>query len=126
MKTALATSLLILVTLITLKEAVYIALFQANQDYIAENYCENKDILQEISERTCQGKCYVQKVIVESNNNDSQNQIIPTLEFEKTNLIINNIIFNTSENTILTTKPQTRLLADNQGIEHTPFSPPQF
>lgn len=125
MKTAIATSLLILLTLITVKEAVYIALFQANQDYIAENLCENKDITQDISERTCQGKCYVQKVIVESNQNDSDNQIIPTLEFEKTNLIINNIILHFPEKLIPTIKPQTRLLSDSQGIEPSLFAPPQ-
>ena len=49
MKTALATSLLILLSLMIVKEAVYIALFQANQDYIAENFCENKNILEDIS-----------------------------------------------------------------------------
>lgn len=126
MKATLATSLLILITLITVKEAVYIALFQANQDYIAENFCENKDITQDISERVCQGKCYVQKVIVESNQNDSQDQIIPTLEFEKTNLIVSKIIFDFPEKFISKIKPQTRLLADNQGIEQILFSPPQI
>lgn len=125
MKTAIATSLLILLTLITVKEAVYIALFQANQDYIAENLCENKDITQDISERTCQGKCYVQKVIVESNQNNSDNQLIPTLEFEKINLIINNVILNFPKNLISIIKPQTRLLSDNQGIEPSLFAPPQ-
>lgn len=126
MKAAIATSLLILLTLITVKEAVYIALFQANQDYIAENLCENKDITQEISERTCQGKCYVQNIIIESNDNSSENQIIPTLEWEKTNLIINKITFNFPENLISTITPQSRLLSDNQGIEQSIFSPPQF
>ena len=50
MKNVLAISLLILISLITVKEAVYIALFQANQNYIAANICAQKDVLAEISE----------------------------------------------------------------------------
>ena len=44
MKTVLATSLLFLITLITIKEAVYIALFQVNQSYIAANETVQKSV----------------------------------------------------------------------------------
>jgi hypothetical protein len=125
MKATLATSLLILLTLITIKEAVYVALFQANQDYIAENLCENKDITQEISERVCKGKCYVQKVIVENNQNNSENELIPTLEWEKTNLIIANNIINSPKNLIFKVPPHGQLLTDNQGVRIIITSPPE-
>ena len=92
MKIILATSLLILISLLTVKEAVYIALFQANQNYIAENFCENKSILEEISERTCQGKCYVQKIIVKNTNQDTNSHFVPTLDWEKTNKSLANAV----------------------------------
>ncbi|MFK7948915.1 MAG: hypothetical protein AB8G11_15080 [Saprospiraceae bacterium] len=127
MKTILATSLLILISLITVKEAVYIALFQANQSYIAANYCENDNILDKISERTCQGKCYVQKIIVENNtDNSTNNHFVPTLDWEKTNLIIQD--FNFSIPTIFNQlkNPIGKLLTDNQGFKTPTNSPPEL
>lgn len=126
MKTVLATSLLILITLITVKEAVFIVLFQANQNYIAENYCENKNILEDISERTCQGKCYVQKVIVEQNENEpTDNPSIPSLDWEKTNLFLNHFIFEIPKIKPLNPNPYGQLLTDNQGIDGIITSPPE-
>jgi hypothetical protein len=127
MKTVLATSLLILITLITVKEAVYIALFQVNQNYIAANYCENDNILDKISERTCQGKCYIQKVIVENNTDDStNNHFIPTLDWEKTNIIIQDCDFIIQSITNPLQKPFGRLLANNQGFKAIATSPPEL
>jgi hypothetical protein len=125
MKIILATSLLILISLLTVKEAVYIALFQANQNYIAENFCENKSILEEISERTCQGKCYVQKIIVENTNQDTNSHFVPTLDWEKTNLIVNYFTFEIPKTEPLNSNPQGQLLTDNQGIEQRLTSPPE-
>ncbi|MFT5832685.1 MAG: hypothetical protein ACI97N_000298 [Cognaticolwellia sp.] len=125
MKIILATSLLILISLLTVKEAVYIALFQANQNYIAENFCENKSILEEISERTCQGKCYVQKIIVENTNQDTNSHFVPTLDWEKTNLIVNYFTFEIPKTESLNSNPQGQLLTDNQGIEQRLTSPPK-
>lgn len=127
MKTVLATSLLILITLITVKEAVYIALFQVNQNYIAANYCENDNILDKISERTCQGKCYIQKVIVENNTDDStSNHFIPTLDWEKTSIIIQDCDFTIQSITNSLQKPFGRLLANNQGFKAIATSPPEL
>jgi hypothetical protein len=125
MKTVLATSLLILISLITIKEAVYIALFQANQDYIAENFCENKNILEDIKDRTCQGKCYVQKIIVENNTDDTNNHLLPTLDWEKTNYVVNHFIFEIPKIKSFHLNPQGQLLNDNQGIERVIISPPE-
>lgn len=126
MKTALATSLLILLSLMTVKEAVYIALFQINQNYIAENFCENKNILEEISERTCQGKCYVQKIIVEQNENDDTNKhLVPTLDWEKTNYIVNFFSFEIPQIKSFVPQPFGQLLTDNQGVEGLVASPPE-
>jgi flavodoxin len=125
MKTVLATSLLILISLITIKEAVYIALFQANQDYIGEHFCENKNILEDISERTCQGKCYVQKIIIESNTNDTNNHLVPTLDWEKTNYIVEYFTFEIPKITSFHQHPQGQLLNDNQGVERIFTSPPE-
>ena len=126
MKTALATSLLILLSLMIVKEAVYIALFQANQAYIAENFCENKNILEDISERTCQGKCYVQKIIVEQNENqDTNNHSVPTLDWEKTNYIVNFFFFEIPQTKSFIPQPFGQLLTDNQGIEGFIASPPE-
>lgn len=126
MKNVLAISLLILISLITVKEAVYIALFQANQNYITANFCEQNNVLAEIQDKTCQGKCYVQKVIVEQHeDNSSNNQLIPTLDWEKTNLIIQNFSLKITNHSLLKTQPFGRLLADNQGIEINITSPPQ-
>lgn len=127
MKTVLATSLLVLISLITIKEAVYIALFQANQSYIAANYCENDNILDKISERTCQGKCYIQKVIVENNtNNSTNNHFIPTLDWEKTNIIIQHISFTIQPIINKQKNPIGKLLTDNQGSKSLINSPPEF
>ena len=126
MKIILATSLLILISLLTVKEAVYIALFQANQNYIAENFCENKSILEEISERTCQGKCYVQKIIIENTNQDTNSHFVPTLDWKKTTLIVNYFTFETPKTEFLNSNPQGQLLSDNQGIEQHLTSPPEI
>lgn len=131
MKQTLAISLLVLISLITVKEAVYIALFQVNQNYIAANLCEQKDILEEIQDKTCQGKCYVQKVIVEQQENNldtksTNNQLSPTLDLEKTNLIVSNFHFNTIDITTNHPQPIGKLLLDNQGVEVVISSPPQF
>lgn len=127
MKTVLAASLLILISLITVKEAVYIALFQANQSYIADNYCENDNILDKISERTCQGKCYVQKIIVENNtDNSTNNHFIPTLDWEKINIIIQNFSFTIQPIINNLKNPIGKLLADNQGFKALTNSPPEF
>lgn len=127
MKTVLATSLLVLISLITIKEAVYIALFQANQSYIAANYCENDNILDKISERTCQGKCYVQKIIVENNtDNSTNNHFIPTLDWEKTNIIIQNFTFEIPTIINQLKSPIGKLLTDNQGFCNISTSPPEL
>lgn len=127
MKAVLATSLLVLISLITVKEAVYIALFQVNQSYIADNYCENDDILEQISERTCQGKCYIQKVIVENNTDNSMNNgLLPSLDWEKTNLIIQHFTFSFQTVDNITINPIGKLLADNQGFYTILNSPPEL
>ena len=127
MKIVLTTSLLFLISLITVKEMVYIALFKANQSYIALNYCENDDLLDNISNRTCQGKCYVQKIIVENNSESSTNdQAIPTLDWEKTNIIIEQRHYNIPTTLNLTTNPISKLLGDSHGIHRRFESPPEF
>lgn len=127
MKIVLTTSLLFLISLITVKEVVYIALFKANQSYIALNYCENDDLLDKISEKTCQGKCYVQKIIVENNSqNSTDNHVIPTLDWEKTNIIIEQTPYNIPTTLNLTTSPISKLLGDSHGIHRRLESPPEF
>jgi flavodoxin len=125
MKTVLATSLLILISLIAVKEAVYIALFQANQDYITENFCENKNILEDINERTCQGKCYVQKIIVKNNADDTNSHLVPTLDWDKTNYIVESFLSEITKIKSLNPNPQGQLLNDNQGIGYIITSPPE-
>ena len=125
MKTVLVTSLLFLITLITIKEAVYIALFQVNQSYIAANYCENDNILDKISERTCQGKCYVQKIIVDNNSDTGNKTFVPTLDWEKTTIIFESNTFNIQLIANRLIKPSGKLLTDNQGYIPLLSSPPE-
>jgi hypothetical protein len=127
MKTFFATSLLLLMTVLTVKEAVYVTLFQLNRAAIAEAHCENKDITELISERTCQGRCYVQKVIVESTEQAPKDgQSVPTLNLEKVNFILTETHTEIPSTSIhYLSAPQGDLLADSQGASSMHAAPPE-
>jgi hypothetical protein len=50
---------------------------------------------------------------------------VPTLDWEKTNLIVNYFTFEIPKTESLNSNPQGQLLTDNQGIEQRLTSPPE-
>jgi len=67
--------LLIQMLSLTCKDLLTYAYFYANQDYIANNFCVNRDV----PEILCSGRCYLKKSI-EANQKDHQDVPNPTTE----------------------------------------------
>ena len=67
---------------ISVKDVAIVLNFKMNQVYIAENVCVNKNNLA----LKCQGKCYLNKKIAESNEESRER---PFLEYEERNMQFN-------------------------------------
>ena len=55
--------------LVASKELTYLAIFKANQTYIAENYCVNKGV------KSCAGHCKLKQIIAKDLNEDRDSQV---------------------------------------------------
>ena len=76
MKKILVIILLVQILSLTCKDLLTYAHFYLNQDFIAANYCVNR----EFTETLCSGKCYLKKSIEQ---NQKENQDIPSPTTEK-------------------------------------------
>lgn len=53
--------------------------YQTNKEYIASVLCENRNK----PEMACDGKCYLNKKVEESQKQDSHNHSLPQIDFSK-------------------------------------------
>lgn len=103
-----------------MSQAVIVAEFVWNQDYIAQNLCENidKPVLK------CNGKCQLAKEL-EQNEEKKSNQTIP--EIEVSFFIMNDFHFEYPEKTAFITEktfPNTQSEMILSGIHGTVYHPP--
>lgn len=76
MKKHIAISLLFLFSLVALKEVTFYSLFKLNQQVIEDVFCINK----EKPEMKCQGKCHLNTMLSEAQENNDEN--VPAFNFQ--------------------------------------------
>ncbi len=79
MKQLLVAFICLLLLSTALKDLMIYGLYYSNVSYISETYCVNKND----SNKTCKGRCFLTKVLLENNNEENNNPALPCPE-EKT------------------------------------------
>ncbi len=119
--------LLLLLTWQTMFKVGYIIYWKANQAYIAETFCENKNKPQ----MHCNGKCYLNKQLKKADNTESDNKGIPNaiLKLKSIDLFVlhnlswsfGNYLFSSDKST-----PTYKSLILLPGYYNSFFRPPKF
>ena len=120
MKKKLSVFFLVILSLPAAYKVGFFAFYQLNKDYIAENYCVNKD--QPIT--MCYGSCFLEKGLVIADQVPNPDSLVSTQKFELQEFLVDEVpalIY--SAETILIF-PLTPIPSIAEGISSSVFRPP--
>lgn len=122
MKTKLGIFLLLIFSLSELRPALPFVDYLINYDYIIEVLCIQKDK----EENTCSGTCYLSQQIQETSDEEpSSDKPLPTVEWERTNMFLNDIdLYNLGAIQPISDLNRIGLNPDLSQISSGPPSPP--
>ncbi|MGB0861894.1 MAG: hypothetical protein ACPGXZ_03205 [Saprospiraceae bacterium] len=105
MKQIFAISMSLLFLMLSMKDMVVYVSFKANQDYIVDNFCENKIIPQVM----CNGSCYLADQL-ESQNETKENAPLQQVEdYKEVVVYIYNLNYQTIDETLVSHSLDTRV-----------------
>jgi hypothetical protein len=98
--------------------------YQWNMDYITEKFCVNKDDLQ----KSCYGKCHINKVAKESIDTDSEEKTPISIKEYNSPVIFLEVLEKLNEKTTVTSNVlnSTYLFSYAFFLTHSIFHPPKF
>lgn len=89
MKIVITTGLIFIISLLSFQEVVVYLGFKINQDFIAANFCVEKDI----KESDCKGSCCLSKMVSNTKERPSSDIPIPVFEPVKVDLFLQSLKF---------------------------------
>ena len=89
MKIVITTGLIFIISLLSFQEVVVYLGFKVSQDFIAANFCVEKDMV----ESDCKGSCCLSKMVSNTKEKPASNIPAPNFEPIKVDLFLHNIQF---------------------------------
>ena len=119
-KKRLSIFFLIILSLPAFYKVGFFTFYQLNKDYIAENYCVNKD--RPIT--MCYGSCFLDKGLAIADQTPSSDNSVSTLKFELQEFLVDEISVSTHSPKTILTFPTLSVPSIVEGNSPSVFRPP--
>lgn len=101
-------------------KAGFFTFYQLNKDYIAENYCVNKD--RPIT--MCYGSCFLEKGLNMADQNSNPDSLVSTLKFEIQEFLVDEVVIPFQLAETILTFPFSPTPSIKEGVNYSIFRPP--
>ncbi len=120
MKKRLSIFFLVILFLPALYKVGFFTFYQLNRDYIAENYCVNKD--RPIT--MCYGSCFLEKGLTLADQAPNPDSLVSTLKFEMHEFLVDEVVLPTCCTETILTFSCLPTPSITEGVGNSIFRPP--
>lgn len=120
MKRRVSIFFLAILSLPAIYKVGFLTFYQLNKDYIAENYCVNKD--RPIT--MCYGSCFLNKALAITDQTTNTDTLASTFKFELQEFLIDELSVRTYLSETILTFPALPVPSIVEGISSSVFRPP--
>jgi hypothetical protein len=119
-KKKLSIFFLVILSLSAIYKVGFFTFYQLNKDYIAENYCVNKD--RPIT--MCYGSCFLEKGLSLADQVPNPESFVSTLKFEMQEFLVDDVVIPTCCNETILIFSFLPTPSITEGVDNSIFRPP--